>query len=65
VKLIRYTTSSSERRRISGHESVPAYETAMAEMPIKVAYPATEDLHLRVALAACHFKAEPGEAKPA
>src|SRR5215218_7486312 len=35
----------------------------MAEMPIKVAYPATEDLHLRVALAACHFKAEPGEAE--
>jgi len=37
----------------------------MTDTPIKVAYPATEDLHLlRVALAACHFKAEPGGAEP-
>ena len=35
----------------------------MTDTPIKVAYPATEDLHLRIALAACHFKAEPGEAE--
>ena len=33
----------------------------MTNTPIKVAYPNTEDLHLRIALAACHFKAEPGE----
>jgi hypothetical protein len=35
----------------------------MTEMPIKVAYPPREDLHLRIALAACHFKAKPGEAE--
>lgn len=33
----------------------------MTNTPIKVAYPTTEDLHLRIALAACHFKAKPGE----
>ena len=35
----------------------------MTDTPIKVAYPVTEELHLRIALAACHFKAEPGEAE--
>jgi hypothetical protein len=33
----------------------------MTDTPINVAYSATEDLHLRIALAACRFKAEPGE----
>jgi hypothetical protein len=33
----------------------------MTGTPIEVAYPVTEDLHLRIALAACRFKAEPGE----
>jgi hypothetical protein len=33
----------------------------MTDTPIKVAYPAAEALHLRIALAACHFKAKPGE----
>lgn len=33
----------------------------MGEMPINVAYPAAEDLHLRIALGACRFKARPGE----
>jgi hypothetical protein len=36
-------------------------ETPMTDTPINVAYSATEDLHLRIALAACRFKAEPGE----
>jgi hypothetical protein len=31
------------------------------DTPINVAYPAAEDLHLRIALGACRFKAEPGE----
>ena len=30
-------------------------------MPINVAYPATEDLHLRITLGACRFKASPGD----
>src|ERR671932_2660873 len=30
-------------------------------MPINVAYPAAEDLHLRIALGACRFKASPGD----
>ena len=33
----------------------------MTETPIEVSYPVTEDLHLSIALAACRFKAEPGE----
>ncbi len=33
----------------------------MGETPINVAYPAAEDLHLRIALGACRFKARPGE----
>jgi hypothetical protein len=33
----------------------------MVETPINVAYPAAEDLHLRIALGACRFKARPGE----
>jgi hypothetical protein len=33
----------------------------MEETPINVAYPAAEDLHLRIALGACRFKARPGE----
>jgi hypothetical protein len=33
----------------------------MAERPINVAYPTAEDLHLRIALGACRFKARPGE----
>src|SRR5215204_1839310 len=33
----------------------------MEEMPINVAYPAAEDLHLRIALGACRFKVRPGE----
>src|SRR5918997_3375363 len=33
----------------------------MEERPINVAYPAAEDLHLRIALGACRFKAGPGE----
>jgi hypothetical protein len=34
----------------------------MGETPISVAYPpAAEDLHLRIALGACRFKARPGE----
>jgi hypothetical protein len=33
----------------------------MGDMPINVAYPAAEDLHLRIALGACRFKARPGE----
>ena len=33
----------------------------MTDTPLKVAYPAAEALHLQIALAACHFKAEPGE----
>jgi hypothetical protein len=36
-------------------------ETLMTETPIEVPYPVTEDLHLSIALAACRFKAEPGE----
>jgi hypothetical protein len=32
----------------------------MGDMPINVAYPAAEDLHLRIALGACRFKARPG-----
>jgi hypothetical protein len=34
----------------------------MGETPINVAYPAAEDLHLRIALGACRFRARPGEA---
>jgi hypothetical protein len=33
----------------------------MGETPINVAYPAAEDLHLRIALGVCRFKARPGE----
>lgn len=33
----------------------------MEETPIHVAYPEAEDLHLRIALGACRFKARPGE----
>jgi hypothetical protein len=33
----------------------------MPDTPINVAYPATEELHLRVALGACRFRARPGE----
>src|SRR5918997_4178265 len=33
----------------------------MEERPINVASPAAEDLHLRIALGACRFKAGPGE----
>jgi hypothetical protein len=33
----------------------------MGETPIKVAYPAAEDLHLRIALGACRLKATPAE----
>jgi hypothetical protein len=33
----------------------------MGETPINIAYPAAEDLHLRIALGACRFKARPGE----
>jgi hypothetical protein len=33
----------------------------MAEMPINVAYPAEEDLRLRIALGACRFNARSGE----
>src|SRR5215211_8480538 len=33
----------------------------MGEMPINVAYPAAEDLRLRIALVACRFKARLGE----
>jgi hypothetical protein len=35
----------------------------MTDTPIRIAYPAREDLHLRIALAACHFKAKPGDAE--
>lgn len=33
----------------------------MPDTPINVDYPAADDLHLRIALGACRFKAEPGE----
>jgi hypothetical protein len=33
----------------------------MPDTPINVAYPTVDDLHLRIALGACRFKAEPGE----
>ena len=33
----------------------------MGDTPINVAYPAAEDLHLRIALGACRFKVRPGE----
>jgi hypothetical protein len=33
----------------------------MAETPINIAYPAAQDLHLRIALGACRFNARPGE----
>ncbi len=33
----------------------------MGVTPIHVAYPAADDLHLRIALGACRFKARPGE----
>src|ERR671914_2962912 len=33
----------------------------MGETPINVAYPAAENLHLRIALGACRFEARPGE----
>ena len=33
----------------------------MGETPIHVAYPAADDLHLRIALGACRLKARPGE----
>jgi hypothetical protein len=33
----------------------------MPDTPINVDYPAAEDLHLRIALGACRFKAAPGE----
>src|ERR671916_2817721 len=36
-------------------------ETHMGDTPIDVAYPAAEDLHLRVAIGACRFGARPGE----
>ena len=33
----------------------------MGDTPINAAYPAADDLHLRVALGACRFRARPGE----
>lgn len=33
----------------------------MADTPINVEYPAAEDLHLRITLGACRFKAQPGQ----
>jgi hypothetical protein len=33
----------------------------MGDTPIDVAYPAAEDLLLRVAIGACRFRARPGE----
>ena len=33
----------------------------MADIPIDVAYPAAEDLSLRIALGACRFRARPGD----
>jgi hypothetical protein len=33
----------------------------MGETPINAAYPPAEDLHLRIALGACRFRARPGE----
>src|SRR5215216_635680 len=33
----------------------------MLDTPINVAYPAVDDLHLRIALGACRFEAKPGE----
>jgi hypothetical protein len=33
----------------------------MEETPINIAYPAAEDLNLRIALGACRFKVKPGE----
>ena len=33
----------------------------MPDMPINLAYPTSDDLHLRISLGACRFKAEPGE----
>jgi hypothetical protein len=36
-------------------------ETHVGETSIDVAYPAAEDLHLRVAIGACRFRARPGE----
>ena len=33
----------------------------MGETPINIAYPAAQDLHLRIALGACRFKAKPDE----
>jgi hypothetical protein len=33
----------------------------MPDTPINVDYPTSDDLHLRIALGACRFKAEPGE----
>jgi hypothetical protein len=33
----------------------------MGETPINIAYPAAQNLHLRIALGACRFKARPGE----
>jgi len=33
----------------------------MPDMPINFAYPTSDDLHLRISLGACRFKAEPGE----
>jgi hypothetical protein len=35
----------------------------MPDTPINVAYPAADDLHLRIALGACRFEARPGEAE--
>ena len=35
----------------------------MGETPIRVAYPAADNPHLRIALGACRFKARPGEDK--
>jgi hypothetical protein len=33
----------------------------MLDTPINVVYPASDDLHLRISLGACRFRAEPGE----
>jgi len=35
----------------------------MADTPINVAYPAAEDLHLRIALGACRFEAKANDSE--
>jgi hypothetical protein len=36
-------------------------ETLIPDIPINVDYPTSEDLHLRISLGACRFKATPGK----